>query len=374
MRLHVVALPHTEPVRRFDHCAYTAKVRRFCHMMTGRTRSPISLYYAGDEAGVPSGVERVQLFDTQVQQALLAITAGYDPGNITSIPWDASLPIWQVYNKVVLNALEERLEPDDLVLLIAGRVHQPIIDRYPNQTVEFGVGYSGVAARYRCFESYAWMHSVYAAHREPMSVDGVATDTVIPNYYDGSEFPAGDGQGGYLLYISRMEHRKGWQTAVDVAEHTGLPLKVAGIHNPVFDPLPNTVEHVGIVHGLDKAALFGDAIATLVPTQYVEPFGGVAVESMLCGTPVITSDWGAFTETVDNSVTGYRCRTLTNYIQAVERAPLMDRQVIRTLAHDTFTYPSIAPRYNQWFVRITGTVTPPATSEWSSNGCQYQTA
>ncbi len=44
----------------------------------------------------------------------------------------------------------------------------------------------------------------------------------------------------------------------------------------------------------ERLALLGNAKSVLMPTYYLEPFGGVHVEAQLCDTPVITTDWSAF--------------------------------------------------------------------------------
>ena len=72
----------------------------------------------------------------------------------------------------------------------------------------------------------------------------------------------------------------------------------------------------------------------------------------MTGTPVITTDWGAFTETVVDGVTGYRCRTFGEFVQAAKDAPQLDRQAIRDRAVATYSLEAIAPRYERFFHRL----------------------
>jgi glycosyltransferase involved in cell wall biosynthesis len=89
-----------------------------------------------------------------------------------------------------------------------------------------------------------------------------------------------------------------------------------------------------------------------VPTLYLEPFGGVAVEAMLCGTPVITTDWGAFTETVKHGVTGYRCHTLAEFCKAAEDVDTLKPHMIANHAISNYSMKAVAPKYTAYFEKL----------------------
>ncbi len=60
------------------------------------------------------------------------------------------------------------------------------------------------------------------------------------------------------------------------------------------------IEYIGCIGPKQRAKEMGQAKAVFVPTESAEPFGNVTVEAQFCGTPVITTDWGAFPETAEH--------------------------------------------------------------------------
>jgi glycosyltransferase involved in cell wall biosynthesis len=338
MRFHIVALPHTQVTKEFAGCAFTEKVRRFCIMMHDLGHEVF--LYAGDEVEAPV-TELITCVSKKQQEAALHGVAHY-----TQFPFNGWL--WDKFNAKAIAEIADRIEKEDFICLIGGSAQKPIADAFPaHLAVEFGVGYGGVFAKYRVFESYAWMHSIYAGWKNPTTADGQFYDAVIPGYLEPEMFPLGDGQGDYYLFIGRLIDRKGYRIAQEVCERLGKRLILAGPGEQ-----SGYGEFVGSVGPEERAELMGGAIATFAPTLYVEPFGNVVIESQACGTPTITTDWGAFTENNPDGISGFRCRTLAEFMQAAEGVKYLDRAKIRNRAVSLYNLDTIGLQYEAYFKRL----------------------
>lgn len=344
MTLHVVSLPHTQTTREYARCAYTTKVRRFCQMMAGDFDIVL---YAGEENEAPCR-ELVPLATREWQSSL-----GFDgPDDYLAVDWDPVGPLFGHWNARLAAAIGERLHPGDLVLLITGTPHVPLRYALPSATfVEFGVGYEGVAFDHLVFESNAWRCAVDGWRHGANRADPDPRHVVIPNYFDPEDFPLVTEPGDYALYLGRLTARKGWRIAQAAAEEAGVRFVCAGQGDETFDGYG---EYLGPVSGKEAAELLGHARVVLCPTRYLEPFCGVHIEAMLCGTPVATSDWGVFPETV-TPYTGTRCRLGSDWPAAI--AGLWDvdaerRRGIAASARRRYSLDAVRPRYLSYLSTI----------------------
>jgi glycosyltransferase involved in cell wall biosynthesis len=346
--LHLIALPHTQISPEFCGCAYTSKILKFCKMMGKHYRI---LLYAPEGPEV-IGAELIPCLSNETRLGLFGID---NPHNLPFWPKDEDA-LW--FNQNVIKKLRARIKSRDIILATAGWTHKMIIDACPEHLIcEPGVGYQGIATRFRAFESYAWMHHIYAKNAIQ---DGHWFDCVIPNFFDPAELhPVNNPKKDYLLFLGRLIARKGPHIASQVAKACDMPLIVAGPGGKqegdkivAEEVTIERAKYVGPVNIAQRQELLANARALVVPTTYIEPFGGVAVESMMCGTPVLATDWGAFTETVLNGVSGYRFRTLGQARGAMKRIDQLDRGKIVKYAISRYSMIAVAPMFQQWFKRL----------------------
>lgn len=188
---------------------------------------------------------------------------------------------------------------------------------------------------------------VAISHDQASHAPEIAVDRVIHHGLDPDEYPMGQGEGGYLLFLGRMTPDKGVREAVMAARAAGLPLVIAAKNrepaeqryfaDQIMPLLSDEVDVTGEVGGDAKLALLGAAKALLNPIRWAEPFGLVMIEAMACGTPVITCPNGAAPEIVDTGSTGYICSDPADLVAAIHRVDQLNREACRAAVVQRFS-------------------------------------
>ena len=348
LRFHILAVPHTVTRKDYSACAYTQKALKFGKMMLRRGHTII--HYGHNESEVEC-TEQVSITDNQLFQE----TYGHYDWKKELFKHDITDNCNRTFNKRAIEEIAKRKQPNDFLLLFWGIGHADIANAHPDMIcVEPGIGcFNTPCTPFSIYESYAVMNYVYGQEKwQPKW-----TDAVVPNYFDLDDFtfnptPA---EPKYFMYLGRIIESKGIGIAVEIAKRTGMKLKVAGQGNfkanVGFEPPPE-VELVGYLEPKERDELLRGAVVLLAPTHYNEPFGGVTTEALLCGTPIITSDWGAFSENNLHGITGYRCRNMDQFVWAAKNIDKIDRRNCRDWAARNFSLEHIASMYEEYFTSL----------------------
>lgn len=342
-RFHLLGLAHVPTTRSLTVCAFSNKNVRLAEILTKLGHDVFFYGAAGSNVPCKEFIECVP------EDLLLKHNNNIAKDQIS---WDIP-ELWKVFYKNAIEGINQRKEEKDFLLCSFGTQHKPIADAVNLMTVESGIGYPGVFAKFKVFESYAWMHHVYGKQNINQ---GEFYDAVIQAFFDVSEFQYKAKKENYLFFMGRLNDNKGFRIAIEVAKITGDKLILAGQGdhkklNEEFKSYPNILFHysVGVK---ERSNLLSNAKAFFCPTIYVEPFGCVAVEAQMCGTPVITTDWGAYTETVLHGHTGYRCRNLDDFVWATKNVNKILPINCRKWAEDNFSMDKAAKMYNEYFHRL----------------------
>lgn len=186
----------------------------------------------------------------------------------------------------------------------------------------------------------------------------------IANIYHGIDlqtFAYQPEPGSYLLYLGRITEEKGVHFAIEAAQAAKLPLLIAGRSYPEegywhqrIEPFIDgvNVRYVGEADLARKIELYQNAKAVLFPTQYLEAFGLVMIESMACGTPVIGWDSGSVSEVLQDGETGFVVKSVKDMVKAIKNIDNISRKACRARAERYFSTEKMVSGYEKVYARV----------------------
>ena len=260
------------------------------------------------------------------------------------------------YNKKASTEIKKRKKDGDMIMCFHGWENKvaaeanndlPIVEPY------IAYDHSAVFAPFRIFVSYATMHMFYGLRNMLMTPSWF--DAVITNGFTPEEFEFKENKKDYVLYFGRIIENKGIHLAIQATERSGDKLILAGpgsLEDLGYKDIPSHVEHIGVADAALRKELMRDAKAIIGPTYYVEPFGNMVVEGYFSGTPAITTDWGGFTETVVQGVTGYRCREMKEFVYALKNIKNIDPKICRQWAMENYSEDVVYKKYDDYFKKL----------------------
>lgn len=359
MRFHLLGLPHTVTNKDFVACAYTQKVLKFGKMMKSRGHEIIHYGHEDSELICDEHV-------TVITNKDFNDTYGSHNWREKFFKFDTKDNAYQVFYKNAIREIAKRKKPNDFLLPFWGSGVREICDAHNDMiVVEPGIGYAGGHwAKWKVFESYAIYHA-YCGLKNVGQCNQGWYDVVIPNYFDLDDFEYSEKKDDYFLYLGRVYDGKGVGIAIQAAERAKVKLILAGQKEDGYN-IPPHVEYIGYADIDTRKKLMKGAKASFLPSMYVEPFGGVQIENLLSGTPTITTDWGCFAENNLHGITGYRCRTMGDFIQAIKNIDKIKPSDCRKWG-ENFSLEAVGTMYEKYFQDVLNVYTGKGWYEESSN-------
>lgn len=182
---------------------------------------------------------------------------------------------------------------------------------------------------------------------------------VVHNGLPLADAPFDRRRGDGLCFVGRVAPEKGIVEAIEIAQRSGRPLRIAAkvapsgperiYHDEVFRPAleaaGSAVEFVGELTAAERDQLMAESYAALMPGSWPEPFGLTAIEALACGTPVIARRIGALPEIIRDGVDGFFGDDVTAMAFRLDRVSELDRPAIRASVIERFSVERMTDGY-----------------------------
>lgn len=363
--VHCIGIFHTQGNDEYSHCAFTQKTRRLVPMLSSLGYNVI---YYGNAGFIPvngpidgtANYTYVVIHDSMTlehlrKKAMSELkTDGSYQGNLAK----TESTLFKAFHSALVSKMHIHYEPGDIILHNFGIPHRQLAEVFPDAVhIEPGIGYNHVWAPYRIYESYAWMAHVNGRNDEKPRYG----DFYVPNHFDTTVFkmPGPEVERSGFVYMGRIQQDKGMDVIGRLSQLTDREVTMIGegderYMKALHEAYPK-LNFIGPVTGDERARFLQTAWGVLTPSQYFEPFCGVAVEAALCGALPIMSDFGVFPEHLMRTGYGTISRTLLDYAGMMEYAQSMgftDRMRMVDAYADKYGMEDVADDYRDVFAKI----------------------
>ncbi len=268
-----------------------------------------------------------------------------------------------VYQSQQLNRVFNQAGEFDLIHSHIGEVVFPYVNRVKTPTLHtvHGIIPAEIEQLWRDARQQNFISISNSQRRNDLQLNYLATvyngiDTDKYHFYPEPDNPP------YLAFLGRMSPEKGPQLAIEIAKRTGWHLKMAGKIDPVdreffqnrIEPLIDgqQIEFLGEFNHQQKCPLLGNAVATLFPITWSEPFGLVMTESMAVGTPIIAIAMGSTFEVIEDGKTGFLCHNVEECIAALDRIREIDRVACQDRVEAKFSVERMVDDYEAVYQKL----------------------
>ena len=261
-------------------------------------------------------------------------------------------------NRIFFNKAKDHLlinyKSDDIIICMWSPSVEILRGALPNaKIVDGNINHRlpSTFTNYHVFSSIANQHFNYGMNH---AEENYWHDTVIfPMANDLDNFKFNEDKKDYFLFMARLGENKGLSIFIQLAKHfTKENFVIAG--QGIIDeylPLPSNIKFVGLLDVKKRKEYLANAKAVISPSRYAEPFGLTPIEAGLSGTPIISTDWGGYTENVIDSVTGFRCCYFNDFVNAINNIDNINPKDCRKFA-ERFSSETIIKDWEKYLQRI----------------------
>lgn len=188
--------------------------------------------------------------------------------------------------------------------------------------------------------------------------------TVIHNGLPVETWPFEQNPQDYFAFLGYITPDKGVAQAIQAILPTDQKLLIAGpinkedVANQQFfkasvEPfLSEKIKYLGPLNYDQKTDFLKKAKATLMPIQWDEPFGMVAIESMASGTPVIAWNRAAMPEIIEDGISGFLVGSVEEMSQKIAEVDTLSRSQARNRVESKFSSSVMAKNYVSLYEQI----------------------